>query len=109
MIKIPFQVMGRKWNVILQDTKRFRKSQCDKTIAYTDGDEREIHVGTQGRDIETIRHELVHAYMAEFCLNSADLDNENLEEIYADFMAKRGHELLKLADVIFKRIKQVIK
>lgn len=104
MKTIPFKILGKDWKLLLVAKKRFKNKGCSDTIAYTSGDDRKIFLGSQGKGIETIRHELVHAFLAELCLGSTDLDNDNLEEIYADFMAKRGRELLDLADVLLDLI-----
>lgn len=104
-IKIHFEILSKKWTLRVLKKKKYKKSNGSDSVAITDGNKRRIDIGPSGQDIETIIHELVHAYLFEFCTKSADLDNENLEEVLAEMMAKRGRELLDLADKLLKTIK----
>lgn len=102
-MKLDFDIAGKKWVMRLLTKKQYRKKYGRDSVAITNIDKRRIDVSHRGVDKETFVHELVHAYLGEFCTHSADLDDENLEEIFAELMAKRGEEILKLADdLLFK-------
>lgn len=104
MTKIQFTILGKSWTLRLLKKRRYKRKYGADSVAITDTNKRYVDLGPLGRDRETIIHELVHAYLAEICTHSADLDNDNLEEIFAELMAKRGLELLRLADRLIRRI-----
>lgn len=100
---LEFDITGKKWTMRLLSKKQYRKKYGRDSVAITNIDKRRIDVSHKGVDKETFVHELVHAYLGEFCTHSADLDDENLEEIFAELMAKRGDEILKLADKLLSQ------
>lgn len=106
MKKIQFEIMGKSWVLRLPKRRRYTASNGSDSVAVTKGNKRVIDLGPHGRDLETIVHELVHAYLAEMCLHSADIDPIALEEIVADMVSKRGRELLDLGDKLFELVKE---
>ncbi len=102
MQKIEFNILGKTWKLRVLKRKKYHKTNGTDSVAITYVNKRRIDIGPGGVDLETVVHELVHAYLAEMCTHSADLDNENLEEIFAELMAKRGQELLDLAKNLLK-------
>lgn len=109
MSKIKFKILGKVWEVRLLDKRRFKKIHGDTALAVTWSD-RVMDLGPRGRDIETIRHELVHAYQKEMCLCSVEkMTADDMEEWIAELIGRRGPELLALADKLFERIKKAEK
>lgn len=88
------------------DKKSYRKHNEDDSLAITDVHKRRIDVSPKGFDRETIIHELIHAYIAEMCIHSCDLDADNLEEFFAELFAKRAEEILEQADDLMCRIEE---
>lgn len=107
MTKVEFQVLGKDWVMRIMKKKKYRKVNGTDSCAITYINKRRIDIGPAGMDKETITHELVHAYLAELCVKSSDLDDDNLEEIFAELMSKRGREMLDLADVLFDKMMAV--
>jgi hypothetical protein len=86
-----------------------RKKYVDKngndSVAITTFHKRRIDLSPYGRDLETIVHELVHAYLHELCLHSTnEMTADDVEEVFCELMAKRGRELLDLADSLYAKI-----
>ncbi len=104
MRKLKFEILGKKWTIRLLKKKKYKAKNGSDSVAITSVNGRRIDLGPKGRDIETITHELFHAYLGECCTHSADLDDDSMEEICAELMAKRGQELLDLADELLMRI-----
>lgn len=104
MIKIKFKVLSKDWTLRLLKKKKYKGKYGNDSVAICNVNKRRIDLGTSGHDLETIVHELVHAFLGELCLNSADMDDENIEEIFAELMAKRGKELLALADDLHNQV-----
>lgn len=104
MIKVKFRVIGKSWVLKVLDKKKYRKKNGRDSVAITKLHKRQIELSPDGIDLETVIHELVHAFLYELCVHSATLDEDNKEEIYAELMAKRGKELLGLADKLWLRL-----
>lgn len=107
MYKITFEILGKRWNLRVLKKRRYRKSNGYDSVAVTHINKRRIDIGPSGMDLETVIHELVHAYLTEICTKSAELDDVQLEEIFAELMAKRGREMLNLADKLYSEIKSL--
>lgn len=100
-----FEVLGKPWTLRLMKRKKYKDKNGKDSVAVTMGYKRQIHLSPFGHDLETIVHELVHAYLNELCLNSTtEMSADDMEEVFAELMAKRGRELLDLADTLFSRI-----
>lgn len=104
MVKIPFKVLNKEWTLRLLAKKKYKKKNGDDSVALTRTHKRTIDLGPNGMDLETITHELWHAYLAECCTYTADLTIEAFEEICAELIAKRGLELVALAQDLFDQM-----
>lgn len=92
-----FEVLGKTWVLRLMKRKKYARKNGTDSLAITYRQKRRIDLSPFGRDLETITHELTHAYLQELCLGSADPDAEALEEIFCEMMAKHGSKLLEQA------------
>jgi hypothetical protein len=106
--KFKFQIMGKNWTLRLMKRKRYMKTNGADSVAITECYKRQIDLSPYGRDLETIIHELVHAYLWEMGVGTATLDADAIEEVMCELMAKRGQELLNLASDLFNRISNPI-
>lgn len=72
---------------------------------------RRIVIHEKGCSLDTIKHELVHAYTSEMCISSCDdITQDDYEEFFAELFAKYGEDMLlcskKIAsDLILSGIK----
>lgn len=104
---IQFEILGRKWKISVCSEQEYSVEDAPDTVACTNIDTRCIKILEQQNVIfTTIIHELVHAYLAELCIRSTDLDNDNLEEIFAELFANRGEEMIKTGKKLLKKLKQ---
>lgn len=94
-----FQVLGKNWVLRLMKRKKYDQKNGDTSVAMTTFHKRRIDLAPDGRDLETLAHELVHAYLYEMCIHSTNgMTVDDLEEVFCELMAKRGRELLDLAE-----------
>jgi len=108
--KLKFEILGKKWILKVLKPKKYVKKHGYDSVAVTLGWERKIFVHGEGIDKETLVHELVHAFLHELCFKSTNsITAEDLEEIFAELMAKYGRELLDLADSLLVMIEQIQK
>ncbi len=105
-IIIKFKILGKPWQLRLLTKELYKKKRGWDSVAITLMHKSKIDLSPRGLDKETLIHELVHAYMYELCMHSADLDVDAKEEIFAELMAKRGYELLTLADRLLLEIEK---
>ncbi len=101
MLLIKFEILGKEWKMKILKNRRYKKKNGDDSVAITHYWKRQIDVPMMGIDLETITHELTHAYLTEMCHDTTALKAKDLEEVFAELMAKRGRELLDLADSLF--------
>ena len=106
MISTKFRIVGKRWEIRLLSKKKYRKKNGDGSVAITLMHKRRIEVSPKGFDLETILHELVHAYLSELCIWSANLEDDNIEEVFAELLAKRGRELLDLGDKLLLELQK---
>lgn len=98
-LQLTFDVLGKPWTLRVLTEKYFKKKNGNGAAAVTKMHKRRLELRPSFLDTETIVHELVHAYLYEMCLHSThDITANDLEEVFAELMAKRGRELLDLAD-----------
>lgn len=103
------RIVGKSWRLRVLNREQYNKKKTRSgSVAITYVHKRRIDLSPEGCDKETIIHELVHAYLYEMCVHSADLDADAIEEFFAELMAKRGQELLNLAQTLFERISKKV-
>lgn len=103
---IKLRVIHKTWEARLLVHKKYKKKYGTDSCAITEMDKRRILFSNKFIDLETIVHELTHAYLHELCIARADIDATALEEVYCELMAKFGNTLLRQAKRVFKQLKQ---
>ena len=105
MLTITFNILNKEWRLKLLKNKKHKKKNGKDNVGVTKYWKREISIPVAGADLETIVHELNHAYRAEMCMGStSEITVDDMEEICCELMAKRGRELLDLADELFEQV-----
>lgn len=100
-----FPILGKEWQLRILKKKKYNKKRGKDSVATTIAYKRRIDIHESGTDLETLIHELVHAYLHELCLGSCTkLSAEDIEEFFAELMAKYGRELLELAEAVYMEI-----
>lgn len=104
-LQLEFQILGKGWTLRVLSEKYFKKKNGGATAGITKVHKRRIELRPKFLDHETIVHELVHAYLYEMCIHSTnEMTLNDLEEVFAELMAKRGRELLDKAEWIASEI-----
>lgn len=104
MVKIQFEILGKPWTLRALKTRGYKKNWGTDSVAITDINKRTIDLSPEGRDFETLVHELVHAYLGEMATHSANLEDDQVEEVCCELFAKRGYELLAKAEELTTRV-----
>jgi hypothetical protein len=104
-LQLEFPVLGKDWTLRVLSEKYFKKKNGDGAAAVTKVHKRRIELRPKFLDSETIIHELTHSYLYELCIHSTnEMTLNDMEEIFAELMAKRGRELLDRAEWISNEI-----
>lgn len=95
--EVRFTVFGKPWTMRLMKRRSYNKKNGKDTLAMTYRLKHRIDISPNGVDLETITHEVVHAYVTELCLSSAEISVESMEEIFCELIAKHGTAILATA------------
>lgn len=100
-----FKVRGREWKVFVYTVEEYRKIEdVGDSHALTDTDLREFYFQTKWLDLPTIRHEVVHAFVKECHVESANLQGAQMEELLADFFAYSLEEFVTASEKLWCRL-----
>jgi hypothetical protein len=103
MLEIP--VLGNKWKVSLHEEDRYVRRHGDDTAGITIPTTNEIHFNEEEFSREVVIHELCHAFFAETCTGSANLNAGQTEEVFCDMIGKHGDRILRLSRKVYKELK----
>lgn len=104
MIKVDCLILGKPWTIRLLKKAKYKQKNGADSLALTTCHKRRIDLSPYGRDLETITHELVHAYFWELGVGTAELDADAIEEIFCEMMAKYGKTILAQAEELHQKI-----
>jgi hypothetical protein len=100
------KIKGTKWKYRLIPRELFLKVHKDAEVidhvAITIKQENRIDFTPNELTVETIIHELVHAYMSETYTNSANLENEQMEDIICDMISYNISKIQKQSKRMLK-------
>jgi hypothetical protein len=68
-------------------------------------DSREIVFHLDELNLGTVIHELVHAYYDGLCVSSAELTNDQVEEVFAELFAVHGPCIIKQARKLLRELR----
>lgn len=89
------KVLNKKWKIVVRSDK-VHNAKHPNSHAVAVLEDRRIYVRRSSLDIETITHELVHAYSHELSLVEIGLDTEDqFEEFFCELFAKYGEIIVK--------------
>lgn len=103
-------IRGRKWTIKVLPSKEFIKTHGKSTGAITRFKFRDIIFDKTELTIQTIIHELIHAYMSESHLQSATrLKVIDYEEIVCETLSEYIYEILRQAEYINSKFNRLNK
>lgn len=98
-----FELLGKHvWTVHYLRKHEFVKRFGAETYGITECDDKAIYLTPSRLKMETVVHELIHAYLWELCAKTADLEDDQLEEVMAEMFSKYGKQILRRADLIIE-------
>jgi hypothetical protein len=94
--------MGNHWRSRFMYQEEYEKKHGTDSRAVCCSDKKTIDFNILDTDLETVVHELSHAWMAELSFVEVQLDDTQKEEWCCEFVAKHGQKVFKQARAIFK-------
>jgi hypothetical protein len=107
--KIVIKIRGQDWKVRLVTSEKFAKTVDDKAAAVTIMARKEIVFNNEDLDLNTVIHELVHAYYHAGCTLSADLTPDQTEELMCELFGEFGAEIIRVSRRLLKHLKEMAK
>jgi len=106
---IRFTIRGFRWTAQIFTPEDYleieKQHETEESDAMTLRDKQLLLFKSTAIDRVTVRHEMVHAFICTLHLSSVDLDGEQMEEIFAEFISTSIEEYIRVSDSLFKRIK----
>lgn len=102
-------IRGDEWIISLSPKEKFTKEHSDRIAAVTLINEKEIAFSTETINLVVVLHELFHAYASYLCMESANLDVLQAEEIFAELFGSQGPNMYKQGLRIFSTLKKLNK
>lgn len=106
-MQIRVKINGDTWKIKVVTPKEMKKQKlADEAFAgLCVPSEKTIYIDNESIDMQTITHELYHAYFSYLYLDDTNsLKLLDLEEITANFFCSKAAELLKKAKVVQKKL-----
>lgn len=106
-------IKGVRWTVQLLPNSYYtekHKEQTNYSAALTLADEHVVDFNAVYFDKETVRHELMHAFIASCCIGSVtNLALTDLEEITCEIISIHGEDILNMANSIYSKLSPFVK
>ena len=102
------KIFGNTWTYRVFKRDQFKKrypESTPETLAITYSNKNRIDFVTEGVTMRECRHEVIHAYIASLPLNSAELNEDALEEIYCELISREWNQIDSDARRIFNNLK----
>ncbi len=95
-------ILNKKWSVRAYRLKTYQKHCGHDSVALCETDLKRITFILDGLTLETVIHELVHAYTSEMAFVELDLDDDQTEEFFSELFSRHGQLMLMQAKEIFE-------
>ena len=104
MKKKPYKanIKGIDWEFHLQTVRAYVRDHGKDSGAITYLGDKDVYFSDSQLSPGTIRHELLHVYVASSGTNSSDLDASQMEELCAEILELHGPEIMLLTDKILE-------
>lgn len=96
------------WNYRVLSTEKYTELYGPDSAAITDMETKTIDIAENGLNLDTIIHEIFHAYKNYLCIDSAEMTNDAIEEIYASFFAKNSFKILEKASIMYEKLMPIV-
>lgn len=100
------KILNKKWKIKVLSHKKYCSTIGSDSAGECHIDIKTIFIHKKNLDITTIVHEMVHAYCSELGIVEMQLDDDQLEEAYAELLARHHEEIIADSKKILKYFKK---
>lgn len=93
LTEIQLNIKGLDWKFKLYSNKEYIRLNGKSSQGFTMKAEREAHFNINYVETPLVLHELIHVYMSSCCIDSAEIDAYEREEIFADVIAHHINDI----------------
>lgn len=98
-------VVNKYWKIIVR-TDKTHNARFPDCHGITDDTTKRIHIRRSSLNKATVLHELVHAHQYELSFDELQLDEDQVEEWFAELFGKYGETMIEDAKSILSRYKK---
>lgn len=100
------KIINQDWKCRAYNLKTYQKHCGCDSVALCETDLKQITFLRDELIIETVIHELVHAYASALSFVELDLDEDQSEEFFCELFSRQGIHILEQAQKIFLHFKK---
>jgi hypothetical protein len=100
-------INGKKWKYRLLPIDKYVEKHGDDSKAVTQTTKHTIDFNVENFDIIVVRHELFHVYCNDLYLHSATIDQDSMEEIFAELISHNWEKMDAQAKQMFDKMTKV--
>ena len=97
---LTLNILGTDWTFYLQPYATYKKEHGGDSEAVTYPSDLEVFFNKNYFTPATVRHELIHVFVASSGSNSSSLDRDQMEELCAELYGEHGPKMDLAADQI---------
>lgn len=98
--KFTISIIGHPWAIDYLTPKQYVRKWGNDSYAITETDEKCIYFVQDFTNLETIRHELAHAYASQLSLTELQLDDDQVEEFFCELVGKYALTIAMQAETV---------
>lgn len=100
--EIKVKVLTSEWTVGIYGQRAYARRNGADSRAVCIMEEKRLEFDFKATQLQTIIHELVHAYAVEMAFVELQLDDDQLEEAYCELLSRHYQEIISTANVIYE-------
>lgn len=102
---VSMPIKGSEWHFFLEKATVYKRNHGADSGAITYIKEKEVYFNAADFDTNTVRHEIVHVYVAESNINSSpDFTKDDLEDLLCEIFGEHGPLICQQADYIHNKL-----
>lgn len=103
------EIKGLTWKLSVQRDEEYIKHHGGDSEGITVGSQRHIYIKESALYLEVVLHELGHAYFQSCLTYTANLNEEDIEEVFCEIIANHGSQMVTDARRYTKYLKEIIR
>lgn len=107
-----FKVIGKPYKIKILSEKKYQEKmeefKIESAAAFLWIEGREIYIPVNSISLDSIIHEITHAFAREFAIIELSLNMQQTHEFFCELFARFGREMLDISDKAYSNLKRNI-